>query len=986
MVTVLMLPSDAFAFKPKTHLYLALQSIAQIDACKITIEGVTYDVDIEICNAIRQNKSDYLGGVLGPDAFPDIHFGQTYIHPDRRCWYDTNPSGDCSDGADTSWSLDWMKHLWDRAREQTGPGRSRAIAFAVGFITHGAGDMWAHTFVNRFAGGSWPDVLDAANADIVLRHVVVEGVIGNHTPDIRARISALGGLTAPTDFIHSALINHPWARARSSGSMVGMFHELRDYLQEQRGEEPSVLDFAAIFLGDPTAPVRVGKYYYTGCWIKEIDKGLRAWPEVSLGIASALFVDENTLAVWNPHLKNFKQNHMVWMLGNPTKPMDLLARCTGAPQTLIDALNLLADPGGALRDALGEISVFNPLQLIFDSFKDFMFLSNTGKTYDQFMDYMENPETHINSALFPTGTSATVTGLLNLGPTGAFSDTSFAAAANTILLGRLALLNSQGLDDLLLTYNVGKVYTNTGYGEVDKKIHVMLGFIRSLDGNHQWRDHAPSLPVTEPERRFGEGQGMPLYKDCLARRNFFRKVFSDWMHDGVDTVYYDEGEEQCVQISNLPPVSVTVETFGEGVHKLGAGSFWSPGCNPVGLRILLSNHQTNAQEYAILVTDDLAPPLLIKQLLHYPLLPSTLRLCSSESPPAGRLFHRVVTGNLPAIPPRGPNPPGHAKEERVLLPCLGPGLFHYRVYVLEKLISTKLPVLGNNPRIEPNVPEYLTVPVGFVDISLMVGEQTKPPLCAASTPPACAAGAKTWHVPRNNGWKYDSVGICESCTAVDCDADRDSVFNQSDNCPMTANSDQRDSNSDRTGDACTLLPDLKPVLTEWTRGILPDPRFLDVIKKYPFLFELPKVAEGLGPMPTWASKFSITSNHFKGYTRSYLAGKVPEHRYLANMRAVIRGATYDADGVRVVGGDVRLTSQAQTIRLRLNAKSGGRIRLNLPRLIVDGTDGQATKSTFAVRATGAKPGRISESVTAVDRVLDLQINPGTTEVVLERRP
>jgi hypothetical protein len=289
-----------------------------------------------------------------------------------------------------------MKQLWDRAHEQTGSAKNRAIAFTVGFLTHAAGDMWAHTFVNRFAGGSWPDLLDVGNADIALRHVVVEGVIGNHTRDIKAPIAALGGLTAPTDFVYRGLMDHPWARGRSSGSMIGMFYELRSYLQERQGRQPSGLEIAAaIATGNPGELGLVGKYCYTDCWIKEIDKGLREWPNASLRIANSLFVQEDTNAVWDAHLKNFKENHLVWMLGNPTKPMDLLAKCGGAPQTLLDALNRLANPGGALLDALGDITVLTPLQVIFDSFKDFMFKNMTGKTYDEFMGYLKNPGTHI---------------------------------------------------------------------------------------------------------------------------------------------------------------------------------------------------------------------------------------------------------------------------------------------------------------------------------------------------------------------------------------------------------------------------------------------------------------------------------------------------------------------------------------------------------------------------------------------------------------
>jgi hypothetical protein len=99
-------PIECLAFKPKTHLDLALQSIVEIDTCKVTIDGVARDVDDEICAAIRQNKGDYLAGVIGPDAFPDLLFGQSYIHPDTRCQYEADPNGQCSDVANTTWALD----------------------------------------------------------------------------------------------------------------------------------------------------------------------------------------------------------------------------------------------------------------------------------------------------------------------------------------------------------------------------------------------------------------------------------------------------------------------------------------------------------------------------------------------------------------------------------------------------------------------------------------------------------------------------------------------------------------------------------------------------------------------------------------------------------------------------------------------------------------------------------------------------------------
>src|SRR5690242_13274551 len=78
---------DIEAYKPKTHLYLALQAINGIlsGSDDITINGKTYPVDPFVASAIRAYPGYFLSGVIGPDGFPDIAFGQTKIHPDSRC-------------------------------------------------------------------------------------------------------------------------------------------------------------------------------------------------------------------------------------------------------------------------------------------------------------------------------------------------------------------------------------------------------------------------------------------------------------------------------------------------------------------------------------------------------------------------------------------------------------------------------------------------------------------------------------------------------------------------------------------------------------------------------------------------------------------------------------------------------------------------------------------------------------------------------------
>ena len=988
------LPLESRAFKPKTHLYLALQSIERISDCKVRIEGVLYDIDPVICDAIKTHRLDYLAGVIGPDGFPDLLFGQGYVHPDTYCHYGSSANGACGDHNTSTWALDWTRHVWQEARARSGDAGKRALAFAVGFLTHGIGDQWAHTLVNRFAGGVWPDISPDADLSIAVKHVVVEGVIGDHTPDISTSASGMTGLVGSdlTKFIYEALINHPWARQRSTGSIIGMVYQLRAELEGKRGDPPEALDYLGLAAANPLSIKKVFGYHYLNCWIKEIDAGLKEWPNVSLRIADAMFVRAETGLVWDPILKTYKENHLVWMLGNPTAPDKLLERCVTSNDptlaTVLDVLRTLANPGGALLDAVGQIEFLNPLQIVSDTLKDVMFRTITGLSYDEFMDRVRNPATYVDSPPFAPGTGAKIRGLMHLDSAGRFSNTAFMPAANTILLGKLALMNPEQLDAILASYNVGRLYGSSANTSPDMKPNVGLGFMRSFDGNHQWRDNAPPLPITEPNRRFG--QGMLLYKDCLARRNFFKRVFGDWAHDGADTVYFDESNEDCDYLGTLPPVSMTVEAIGEGVANLGAGNFWAPGCGTVGLRIRLTNHQASTQDFALLVTDEVGVPIRVGTVGLARAAPrfrfeSALSLCASTVTGVDRLFHRVVAGQLPAIPVTGPNGPDHTKEYLVLLPTLGGQSRKYRVYLVEKMMSTQLPVLSNNPRIDPNIPEHLTDVIGFTDINLIVDIPGKPVMCATTPPPDCLAGRGTWFVPRNTVWKYDSTGICAAQPAFDCDADQDSVPNEADNCPVTANADQRDADVDRTGDVCDPAPKVKVVVDSWLRGALPDSRFLDAMKKYPFLFEQPKVGGGRGPLPDWASRYSVASTAFKEHSRAYVAGKVSEEHYRATMKVVQRGAIYSAEGARVTGSDVQISRQLQKITLRVSAKNGGRIRVSVPRLIIDGPGDRAPSSTFALRAVGAPPGSVAESASRDERTFDVRVSPGTTEIVLERR-
>ena len=251
-------PSDAW--KPYTHNFAADQ--ARLDAISggnVTIEGRTYPVHPAVVAALRDWPQYYNAGVIGPDGFPDLAYGQSVIHPKN--------------------TGEWLQHVHDRAwAAQSDPSysaveRSQILAFAYGFLTHAAGDMWAHTLVNDFSDpgriqGVFPGVgeilTSLPKAGIAVRHIIVEGYIGDATPGYDAnpdRAPAPGGdvsddstpgfaYAAPHRFIYETLINPsadtPVTATRGSyiaarGPLVGFFLEMRDALQDFVDYDPPSL-------------------------------------------------------------------------------------------------------------------------------------------------------------------------------------------------------------------------------------------------------------------------------------------------------------------------------------------------------------------------------------------------------------------------------------------------------------------------------------------------------------------------------------------------------------------------------------------------------------------------------------------------------------------------------------------------------------------------------------------------------------------------
>ncbi len=169
---LLIAPGAAMAWKPFAHNYTGDQAYADaVDDGSVTIAGRSYPLEPRLVAALRDQPQFYNAGVVGPDGFPDIIYGQSQIHAVHT----------------GRWLHYIVQQAWAAQTDaRYSPAqRAQILAFGYGFLTHAAGDMWAHTLINDFAGGVFPsfkEFIHPEKAKIAVRHLIAEGYAGNATP------------------------------------------------------------------------------------------------------------------------------------------------------------------------------------------------------------------------------------------------------------------------------------------------------------------------------------------------------------------------------------------------------------------------------------------------------------------------------------------------------------------------------------------------------------------------------------------------------------------------------------------------------------------------------------------------------------------------------------------------------------------------------------------------------------------------------------
>lgn len=167
---------EASAFKIDTHIWISQQVLNDAQDGKLTFivdgKAVEIPIDVTIADSLRDYPSYYRMGNIGPDAGPDVIAGQMTTHPgvpDESSFPTISP-----------WkTTDWLNHV----KRKSDQGSPRDRAYMYGYLGHAASDVFAHTYVNQYAG----DIFSLGDGETLVeaRHFALEAFIGKYTPKLR---------------------------------------------------------------------------------------------------------------------------------------------------------------------------------------------------------------------------------------------------------------------------------------------------------------------------------------------------------------------------------------------------------------------------------------------------------------------------------------------------------------------------------------------------------------------------------------------------------------------------------------------------------------------------------------------------------------------------------------------------------------------------------------------------------------------------------
>lgn len=504
--------------KPRTHIFLTEEiieealgnnnkvEIPRVDYHSAEIVGTVghYKVDLNLLEVIKNNRQQFRAGLIGPDGYPDLITGQRLIHVDHG-----------NRGPNTN---DWLEHLWESC--QTPPFNTPQVkAFVLGYLAHAPGDIFVHTFVNKYAGGKFK------LGENAIKHMVLEWYIGKRTPDLTSYKASIAGVkdfiykkmvfAKPDTHLHQTLLRGPGTKY----SIPRIFSTLRNELQRDIDDydnkirdynrkidnkkraaddcEPSDPTCSAVLLRAQAVAIEAEKQLFIGRhgpiraykkeWRDDVDGGLKAWPKVSHEIAEAILFNRDgaDLDAAQDIAESYVEDHLISMLGAPDIAVDFSI-------TIIDILTFIPD-----------------IEQIIDEMKadllNYLLKRAFGMSVEDIKNYLKNPEVHfdhilnrgggVHITLEETNRELAIADSGYSYPDKRFNYANIPFAYNTVILTKLMLLEvgevNRLLEDLGATARLDAERPNA-----------ILGFIRSLDADYKWNSGGDRMVVAEDQSAY----------------------------------------------------------------------------------------------------------------------------------------------------------------------------------------------------------------------------------------------------------------------------------------------------------------------------------------------------------------------------------------------------------------------------------------------------------------------------------------------------
>ena len=466
-------------WKINTHLFAANKALADaLHDGKVTIPPYgEFPVAASALRALQKAQGAYRAGVLAPDLFPDMYTGGWVLHSDTP----------------KEWNADhWMRHVWKTARNWPDAGeRDKVLAFAYGYLTHGAGDMFAHTYVNQKADGAWVTFTGPARSTAV-KHVVLEGYVGAHTPQTDLTLDVW------PRFVANVLIKDPNARrhmpvARHYQRWLEIYDWLGPQIERAKNKmNENISDDAPYWAKCAAHPVACARKEQMEAWRLDINRGLRAMVDSSQALGVALM--DHEMAEGVGAMTGWAKEWVPKMFG---------AHAIGeGASEMAEFMEWIGDPMAPINKA------------IMDEVERVM-TEEFPRSYKLYLA-VQDPATQMDNVGFPAGTRQLVDQEMGIPPGSdrTFDWRAFEPMYNTVILSKLILLDGDGLNELARRAGVGDGLFKSG-----EDTNIMLGVFRSLTQSFQWVGDTVRSDTGSTITRFGicgPEDGTPLEKVAVC--------------------------------------------------------------------------------------------------------------------------------------------------------------------------------------------------------------------------------------------------------------------------------------------------------------------------------------------------------------------------------------------------------------------------------------------------------------------------------------